>query len=53
MFELFERGDLDPAKSAGVGLALVRKSVERMQGRLWVESSPGCGSKFWLEFKAA
>lgn len=53
IFELFERGDADLTKGAGVGLALVRKSVERMQGRLWVESTPGCGSRFWLEFKAA
>lgn len=31
---------------AGFGLAIVRRAVERMQGRVWVESEPGCGSCF-------
>jgi len=33
----------------GVGLALVRKVVHRMGGAVGVESSPGQGSKFWVE----
>src|SRR5436190_3309391 len=33
----------------GVGLALVRKGAERMGGRAGVESSPGQGSRFWIE----
>jgi signal transduction histidine kinase len=31
----------------------VRKAVERMQGRVGVESSPGEGSCFWFELPAA
>ncbi len=37
----------------GVGLALVRKAMERMGGRAWAESSPGAGATFYLEMPAA
>lgn len=33
----------------GIGLAIVRKGVERMKGELGVVSQPGQGSRFWLE----
>jgi signal transduction histidine kinase len=33
----------------GIGLAIVRKAVERMGGRVGLESEPGKGSKFWIE----
>lgn len=33
---------------AGFGLAIVRRAVERMQGRVWVESELGCGSCFHI-----
>ena len=38
-------------EGTGVGLAIVRKSVERMGGRVGVESKIGKGSVFWLELK--
>jgi signal transduction histidine kinase len=34
----------------GLGLPTVRKAVELMGGRVGVESSPGRGSTFWIEF---
>lgn len=37
----------------GMGLAIVQKGVERMSGQIGVESSPGKGSRFWLEFPFA
>jgi signal transduction histidine kinase len=37
----------------GLGLAIVRKGAERMDGRVGVQSEPGKGSCFWLEFNAA
>ena len=40
-------------QGTGVGLALVRKVAERMQGRVGFESEPGQGSRFWLDFGRA
>jgi PAS domain S-box-containing protein len=33
----------------GIGLAIVRKGMERMNGQVGIESQPGQGSRFWLE----
>jgi len=37
----------------GIGLAIVRKGVERMGGRVGVDSEPGKGSCFWIELPTA
>jgi signal transduction histidine kinase len=53
IFGIFERlhgGDRHPG--TGIGLAIVRKGVERMGGRVGVESTPGEGSRFWVELAA-
>jgi PAS domain S-box-containing protein len=47
IFKIFERGAADDDSSGtGVGLAIVRKAVDRMGGRITVESEPGQGSDF-------
>ena len=37
----------------GIGLAIVKKSVERMNGNVGVDSTLGHGSTFWIELKPA
>jgi len=37
----------------GVGLAIVARAVERMGGRVGVESQPARGSTFWIELRTA
>jgi PAS domain S-box-containing protein len=51
IFSMFARGS-DEHEGTGIGLALVRKVVDRMGGRVGVESEPGQGSRFWLELLA-
>ena len=52
VFDMFSRGATSQA-GTGVGLALVRKTANRMGGKVGVESQRGKGSRFWLELKAA
>jgi signal transduction histidine kinase len=46
MFERIPSGS--NYEGTGVGLAIVRKAVERMGGQVGVESALGMGSKFWI-----
>lgn len=53
IFGLFQRlHDAQAYPGTGIGLALVRKGVERMGGHVGVESQLGQGSRFWVELPA-
>ncbi|HKP96932.1 MAG TPA: chemotaxis protein CheB [Fibrobacteria bacterium] len=50
IFRLFERlNGMERYPGTGIGLAIVRKSIESLGGRVGVESQPGKGSRFWFE----
>jgi signal transduction histidine kinase len=54
IFHIFERlHGIETYPGTGIGLAVVRKGVTRMEGRVGVESTPNQGSKFWLELPKA
>lgn len=54
IFEMFQRlHRAEEIPGTGIGLAIVRKAVERMGGRVWAKSSPGSGATFYLQLQTA
>jgi PAS domain S-box-containing protein len=50
LFRVFERVPTHRAyDGTGIGLAIVRKAAEKMNGRCGVESDGRSGSRFWIE----
>ncbi|MFI5235178.1 MAG: ATP-binding protein [Gemmatimonadales bacterium] len=50
IFRVFERlNSSEEYTGTGIGLAIVRKGIERMGGTVGLESEPGQGSRFWIE----
>lgn len=54
VFGIFERGSgLGHVEGTGIGLAIVARATQQMGGNCGVESTPGEGSRFWVELAAA
>jgi len=53
IFRPFIRLHGEKYPGTGIGLAIVQKGAERMDGRVGVESKPGLGSRFWIELAKA
>lgn len=51
IFELFNRlQNVKEIEGSGVGLAIVKRIIDRHKGRIWLESAPDKGSSFFIEF---
>ncbi|MFM0057980.1 ATP-binding protein [Paraburkholderia phytofirmans] len=53
LFSAFQRLHGNVAAGEGIGLALVRRVVERHGGRVWAESKEGAGTTFYLSLPEA
>ncbi|MBW8332157.1 MAG: PAS domain S-box protein [Prolixibacteraceae bacterium] len=50
IFEIFQRlHRVEDYPGTGIGLAMVGKAMQRINGRAWAESTPGLGATFYLE----
>jgi signal transduction histidine kinase len=54
IFEMFQRlHRADEIPGTGIGLAIVRKAMDRMGGKVWAESTPGEGATFFVRIANA
>lgn len=53
VFRVFERLHGREYGGTGIGLSIVRKGVERMDGKVGVISAEGTGARFWIELAKA
>jgi PAS domain S-box-containing protein len=48
LFQVFQQVHQTSTRGEGMGLAIIRRIVERHGGRVWFESSPGVGTTFFF-----
>jgi signal transduction histidine kinase len=56
IFERFHQVDATDSREkggSGLGLAICKSIVQQHAGRIWAESTPGLGSTFFVELRAA
>ena len=49
IFRVFERLEGTKYAGTGIGLSIVRKGVQRMNGQVGIESEVGKGTRFWID----
>jgi signal transduction histidine kinase len=52
LFRAFQRFHPEAARGEGMGLAIVRRIIDRHNGRVWVESKAGEGTTFFVTLAA-
>jgi signal transduction histidine kinase len=53
LFLAFQRFHDGAAKGEGIGLALVRRNVERLGGKIWIESESGVGTTVFVDLPSS
>jgi PAS domain S-box-containing protein len=53
LFQVFQHVHKSQLRGEGMGLAIVRRIVERHGGRIWFESSPGVGTSFFFTLEGS
>ena len=52
MFKVFSESDRFGKRGNGIGLATVKKLIEKLSGTIQLESQPGHGTMFTVQFGA-
>jgi PAS domain S-box-containing protein len=48
IFEIFHQLEPQNSSGEGLGLTIVQRILQRHHGRIWLESEPGTGSRFYI-----